>query len=595
MEGFSFRNIKNTPEEKDKFLKFIYDGFVSGIHDDVDLSNPLNPKFRRGASFGGRLADAHRVLFYKDAASELKQIRQYGLGTLNDSIHEDIQQIAKKLSIARTMGANAEYNYQWIRRIVRDKNKLTAHVKYKLWWTDNLWKLLNGTDNTPVSSKIAWISGALTRFNNVTKLPFVVLHSLNDMALGAKEQVNRGNSVFTAWSHVLKNQAKLFSMTREQKEFYDLLGHAAHNIIGGFDRFGGNNQISGLGRKIDAIFFKMTGLPRWDYVQRQSAQAALARDFAINKDLSFNGLHVGFREDMLSHGIGKKEWDLIRKMPLKAVDGTLHITPDAVRQATKEDIAEYLGKPIDKITDEMQKNTIDDIETALFAYGYDIANNVVLYPTAATKSTIYLGARAGTPLGTIMRLIGQYKMFPIGFTRKIMGKTFFGATSKRAALMGFMHLAAGMVIWKYIGDSAVDLLKGRTPKDPAKMKTHQDRMLFYRKTLSPAFGMIGDLMGGELSRYGGGLGDIAFGPTYSNANDLAKIAGVIMDGKNPTKMMKALAERNVPFLNLWGFNTALKYMFLKALGDKMDEMSYEKSARRLKYKYGQEQIFNPFK
>ncbi len=104
---------------------------------------------------------------------------------------------------------------------------------------------------------------------------------------------------------------------------------------------------------------------------------------------------------------------------------------------------------------------------------YFVFNYAVIEPDARTRAFMKRGLTAGTVPGEAWRFFFQFKAFPIAVLQKAFGRemSFIKDGQNAKGLFGIANLIVGAGIFGYIAMTAKDILKGKSPKDPAKLDT----------------------------------------------------------------------------------------------------------------------------
>lgn len=582
----TFKDIPNTEDARRKFMRSVFNDFISSIHDKFDISGAPKAPLSRGGTFAGRLRKS-RVLHYKDAASWLQHIRKYGNGSLRQSIEDSFTYAAKNMAILEKMGPDATGNYEIVKRVISKKNRGLPRLKSKLKALDNVFGVINGISSSPVNYKFANVASNYRSFINWTKLGFVMFGSIPDVANMASELRFNGIGFLDRWGQSLGNLKNLLKSEKQFRETADLLGVSAEAMMGYTNRLSIGDNESGIATKLNQIFFKLNGLRKWDLVHRTGTINSLARNLANQRGLRFSNLDEDLKNVLGLYNIGERDWEVMRKVPTKRKDGKLFVSPDSIRDASDKLIKDVFGEDVPRGTSKIRI----DIENKFMRYFHDRASNVIINPTSRTRAVVLQGTRPGTPMGEAARLMAQFKMYSVGFTRDVLGRHLGGGASGKADIQGLAELVVSMGILNYIGMSAKAILQNKTPPDPTKGRT-----IF--RALVPGLGIFGDFMAGEYNKYNRSLLKSAAGPGLSNLSRgvglvYSEINAIINDGKQPTKAAFYLGKSNTPFINLWFLAGGFQYLIAQAIENRINPGAAMRARNRMIKENNQDFIFAP--
>jgi len=619
----TFKDIQNTEEAKRTWMRHVYDNLITRSHRKIDIlsqsddtpEDMLVPKYsyKVGASFAKRLEQQHRLLFYKNSAAELEHIKNYApINSIKVGRFQDMLAAAKHIAFLQEWGPHAEQNWEAFRDQIFERNKFHPKMRSLLQRSDWEWQRLSGRSNTPVNYKAARFWGNIRSVLSMSRLGLVVPNSFSDLAVQAAELKFNGVGFFDRWNQAFSNYANIFKTSKEQKEFYAMLGEVSQAMMGEMNRFSMPEDIGGSISKANKYFFKFTGLIRHDHIIRGGMRQGVARQLGRFHDQSFSNLLPETRNNLELHGFGEKEWDLIRKYPQALEGKRYYIAADSVREASPKDIAKYLGKPLSEVSSELVERTKDELENRMMAFFHDEANHAIIQPTVGDQEMWLRGTQPGTVKGEIARFIGMYKMFSTGFVRRVLMRQMFLGHSASASTLAVIQMAVSVAALNYISKTATDFLHNRTPVDPSKLNA-KDKFEWAQQIMAPSLGILGDLLAFHANNYAGTITDRFGGPMLGNVEDMGKLFSLLKDemaesmgsaqsapgketptGKQLRNVTGHLITNNLPFINLWGASNAIKFLYLKAFGDSIDEVAWNKARRNMIKNHGQEPLFNPF-
>ena len=216
-------------------------------------------------------------------------------------------------------------------------------------------------------------------------------------------------------------------------------------------------------------------------------------------------------------------------------------------------------------------------------------------PGARERALMNWGSKRGTPLGEAVRMIMQFKSFPITFVTKGLKRQYYGKKAAgKSGYIGMAQLMVGTTIMGYIANATKDVLKGREPRDVFS-EERAFAGFVEAFTAGGGAGIYGDFIFGEYNRYGQGLLQSVAGPTLGMADDVAKVWGKLMDGKPIEAGEKVVqtALRNIPGINLFYAKFAIDYLFMYGISEKMSPGYLRRLEKRVKRDQGSEFYFPP--
>ncbi|HCL3067047.1 TPA: hypothetical protein N1965_006315, partial [Pseudomonas aeruginosa 7D9A] len=145
-----------------------------------------------------------------------------------------------------------------------------------------------------------------------------------------------------------------------------------------------------------------------------------------------------------------------------------------------------------------------------------------------------------------------------------LGENFRGGRDLIRALRngnGEWLALAQLVLWTtafgYLSMASKDVAKGREPRSPDDLKTWGAAM-----AQGGGFGIFGDYLFGESSRFGNSALETAAGPTLSTTADLVNLWARAKEGEDTAASLLRIAQNNTPFLNLFYSRIVLDHLFL---------------------------------
>jgi hypothetical protein len=451
----------------------------------------------------------------------------------------------------------------------------------------------------PHNLTAATLSAGVRSVESMAKLGGAVLSSLNDILTYAINLRFQGKNIFEAYGNAL---ATLLSgkTTKEKQRIAHLLGATYDGIIGDIaSRWNAQDSLPGQMSNLMDKFFRLSGLTWWTDRLRSGYARTTSAWMAIQAEASWPRLSDGYRKLLGLHGIDKSRWNLVRAMVTETADGVKYVLPESVDRlnpeafdvliqdridnASKSLSGDRLANRIERLRNEARKNFKTDLQ-AFFADEIDYA---VINPDDRTRAFMTQGTRPGTVLGEALRFVGQFKSFPIAYTQKMLKARRFQA-GEGFDPAGIANLIAGTLVLGYASMTMKDLVRGKEPRDPAKMATW-----FAAALQGGGAGIYGDYIFSKYDRFGGQLATSMLGPSLGSAAHVVETGRRLVRGDVKGGDMLKVALDNTPFINLWYTRAALDYMVLYHLQEMLSPGTLRRRERKLKEEYNQEYILPP--
>jgi hypothetical protein len=196
-----------------------------------------------------------------------------------------------------------------------------------------------------------------------------------------------------------------------------------------------------------------------------------------------------------------------------------------------------------------------DLRQKIMAYTWDNGIHGVLEPTARVRATMTQGRAAGDFMGNAIRLIGQFKAFPVAMLQQTWGRELYGGQGKMGKLAGISELMISSMILGYVSMSLRDMASGRLPRDPSSSDTVAAAFL-----AGGGMSIYGDFLFGSFSRYGASAGDMLLGPTFGQMSGLMDLKSKWASGADGTAEAFKMLKQNIPGQNIWMTREILDFL-----------------------------------
>ncbi len=584
--------------DPEKFLLGAYKGLTTGRHLEAAGADGRTDLFFafKGPGNLAKRASQHRVLHFKDADSWFDYNQDFGTRSLIEGFIFEADSSARNTALMEAYGTNPEAMRQKLLDRLKDKYRddpkkfdgLNANALTRQF------DEVTGLTRIPVSPSSAHVHQSVRNVTNMAKLGGAFLSSLADLGFKAIEiQRQGGRNLFEAWGANLTSALEGVA-TGQRREVAELIGVGLDGQIGDVAaRFNATDGIAGKFAKAQQVFFKLNLLAPWTDSNQRGLGLMMARDLAMRKVLDWDNLPQ--RSMLELYGFDAKRWDLARKAIRREDDGREYLMPDAVRDLPDADIRAYLGKP--KAGARAIQSAKDALETDLRAYYVDRVDTAIPTPGARERALLRAGTRPGTAVGEAVRYVAQFKAFPVTVLTKqfgglaqadSIGQFFRNVASGRADILGLVHLMVGTTLLGYLSQSAKELSKGRSPRDPTLVSTWNAAML-----QGGGLGIFGDFMFGEFNRFGRTAVETAAGPVISEVGSLVELLDAARRGEDVAAKSLRTIINNTPFANLFYTRVAFEYLFLFQISEAINPGYLRRMERRIKKEQGQTFVLPP--
>jgi len=543
--------LRDPVEDRERYLRAVYNKIVTNV-----WMKGAGPEFDGiasmiGSASVGKRRSTHRELHFRDAASELAYARKFGQGGLAENIAGEFETSARATALMEAFGPNAAANHdrfivEKLRRAQETGDWRTARQLQRRFHA-NEFAEIDGTTRQAVNPTLAHWASAWRAIQSMAKLGMATISSFGDIATVAAELRYQGVGILDsyrgAWGGVLKGVRR-----GERREFADLAGVGFDALAGLIQsRYASTDTAPGWISKSVQRFFRWNLLNWWSDTHKTTAGLMTARHFADMARHAWDALPDAPRKVLAQYGIDAPRWELLRAHGVRAAeDGTTFMLPDGIRAIP---LGEFYALATDRNTDVVPAErwlheARDRLATAYQTLIVDRTDFAVPTPGARERAIMNQGTPRGTVLGESLRFVMQFKGFPIAMMTKTIGRELNGGpiTASAVARMGF--LMAELTAMGYLSMLAKDLLRGKEPRDPIDKKT-----ILAAMTQGGGFGLYGDFVFGEYSRFGRSATASLAGPTFGQLDDVMEVFHGWKKGDGKAMAASRLLVSNTPFLS----------------------------------------------
>lgn len=581
--------------DPDDFLRAAYDALASGDHLKADGAAPMLG-FKGPSNLAKRLSQ-HRVLHFKSSDDWMAYNDKFGMQSVVEAVVGGLRHAAQNVALMEKFGTNPRAMHDRIVNNLRLRNKADTAMSEKLrgGLVQAQFDVIDGTTRVPGRLTAARVGHNIRAVQTMAKLGGATLSSITDIPLMASELRHQGDGLFTGYATALEGLARGRGKG-QTRELMDLIGAGTEGMTGDLAaRFSATDQLPGMASKLTQRFFKFNLLSWWTDAHKTSVGMVMSRRLAQLSDRPFAALSPERRRSLAGQSITAREWDVLRANAVfSASDGGRFMMPDQVQSAPDAAIAALVDG---RVTPRKLARARDTLQTKLQAYYADRIDFAVLTPGARETAIITRGTRPGTVEGEALRLIGQFKAFPLTVITKAWGRelatsgfwrTLGAAARGKAGIAQVAQMIVAMTALGYVAQSAKEMARGRSPRDPLSVATWAAAF-----TQGGGAGIYGDFLFGEFNRYGGGLLSTALGPTAGTADELARVYSAALRGEDFAAGLFQAAKNNMPFANLFYTRAALDYLVLYGIQEAMNPGYLARMEARIAEENGQRFLIEP--
>jgi hypothetical protein len=538
-----------SPAEIEPFLRNVWNNIASGLH-ETSTDATLAP-FSGPGNLAKRISQ-ERVLHFKDADSWSDYNQQFGHGGVLDGVIHGIDKAGRDVALMRNLGTNPEALFKgWVDSLAnkaRDRgdveiaSKLASSVSDR-GWNSSILDVVTGKADLPANHTMASIGATIRTMQQLSKLGGVVISSFNDLAVNAS--VLRHNGVPLLESYA-RQMVGMLPKGAGQREVADTLAVGIDGLLRNIMyRFKGEDGALGKMSRMVEVFHRANFMTWYSDSLHSAVGLTLTNNLGRNAGKTLAELPARLQTALRRYGIEGTEWDQLRAQAAKAPDGAMHILPSDV--------------------------TDPALATKLQTYITDQLREGMHEPRAADRAMITWGTQKGTVAGELVRLMMQFKNYPLTFAARSLGREF---SRDGVDVMGVAHLIVMSTALGYLSMTLKELAKGRNPRDPNDAQGYA-KAVMAAMAQGGGLGIYGDFLFGEANRMGGGLVGSLAGPTAGTLEQAHSLFQAIRDGafdksgahaeKDIFSQGVELAKNNAPLINLFYTRAALDHFIFYRL------------------------------
>ena len=574
-------------DDIDQFMLFAYNSLVK--NENLKSNGADFSYGARATKDVAKSSKFKRVLHFKTADDWFDYNDVFGVGNLKESFFSGLQTAGRNIGIMDTLGTKPSENFEKIRKAVakrmvmdkRDQNTVSSKKFNKFI------SVVDGSIYTVENFGVAKYSAIARALSSMAKLGGATVSAAADIGLYGSEMRYQGKSFLGGMFEAMSSLARIKN-TKQKKDIAEMLGFIADNTI--YDIAGryqvGDNLSKGF-TKAQRFFFKVNLLSWWTNTLKEGAMLGMANYFAKQKNLSFDSLNPQLKNLFKVYNIDSTKWNVIRKTAMeKADDGTEFINIGLLDQISDADVKKITG--INDLTTREIGIEKDKFKASVSGMLLDRSIYAVIEPDARVRATMTQGQLAGTAAGEALRFFFQFKAFPLSIVQKVLGREldYFKGQNKEVqrGIVGLAAITVTSGLLGYLAMTIKDLLKGRSPRDPTKVKSVMAAFL-----QGGGLGIYGDVLFQETRSGGDILGQLA-GPVPLTAFDLVQAIkyGIRGEGGKAGRTAYRAVSQSIPFLNLFYLKTAFDYLIGYSIMETMSPGTLRRMENRMRRDYNQE-------
>ncbi|WP_439813974.1 hypothetical protein [Zavarzinia sp. CC-PAN008] len=585
-----------TAADRTRFLEAVWRGLSTGQHlKSAGAEDPVLKAYGSGSL--ARKASQHRVLHFRSADDWLGYHRQFGRGGVLDAAIGGLERAAQNTALMRTFGTSPRAAFDADVERLKARADVVEAARVGGDFAVALFQQVDGTTRIPDSIGLAKVGQVTRAWISITKLGGVVLSALPDIAVRAASLRHAGINPLSAAAGGLTDLAARLPDDSARREVADLIGAGIDGTVGAIAQaFRAEDGLPGvMSRSLD-LFFRLNLMNWWTTAQKTGVGLMLSHHLGARLGTGWQHLDDFTREGLSRYGISAEAWTLISgqaRALRRAEDGRLYLTPEIVRGISDADMLAYV-RPRSKNPQARALAVTrgrDELETSLATYFADQVRSAVTDPTARTRARLQGLSRPGTMWGEAVRFITQLKAYPTTYIQRHVARELYrgGTGGKiRPDVGGLATLIVGTTLLGYVSQSAKEMSRGRTPRDPANWTTWTAAFI-----QGGGAGIYGDFLFGQYSRFGGSLAGTLAGPWLGTADSLAGLLSAARDGQDLGANAIRFGVNAVPLVNLFYTRAALDYLILYRLQEASSPGYLRRLERRIAKENNQTFLFPP--
>jgi DNA-binding transcriptional regulator YdaS (Cro superfamily) len=555
--------------------------------------NKTEPGQFKGTGARAKHGSEHRVLHFADGDAWMAYMKDYGEGSLYDSMMGHVGRMARDIGLVERYGPNPEQQFRVQADIARRvdgagtlANRSAGNAP------DAYWSLVSGKTGMPENAVISSIGQNMRNLQTAAKLGGAVLSSTTDVAtIAATLRYNR-----LPYFSMLENFGRRARWGSGERDFLQAHGVIAESLTSSLNRWTGDHMTHSLTGRVAGSVMKLSFMNAWTDSLRGAFAATMMQGFAKKVGKGWADLDQWDHYLMQRKGITEADWSIISRATPTERNGLQYLTRDAIESLNEPGAREAATKWMAFVSDESQ-----------FA---------VVNPDMATRAIVTGGGMpAGTYAGEAMRSFTQFKSFPLAMMTRHWRRVFetpqglegaprfYGASTARRAAINKAAVLAGLNVSLMMLGAVVlqnkALVNGKDPYDMTEGK-------FWMRALAQGggAGYVGDLLfkdpteqrSNTVEQSTGAILGPSVGAALGLGGDL--IVGNIWEaakGKDTHLGAESLRWLNsqTPYVSLWQTRALWEHWFLHNAQEALNPGYLSRMQQRAQKDWGQGYWWGP--
>lgn len=523
-------------------LDDIYDNIVTGKKDIFTKAGVLT-------DLEAQQARKRMFFHWKDMRAFNEYNKNYGHGDLFSALLADMHGSGNSIGMARIFGSVPD---QMFDKLIRQ-----SPTKKLSWWdtTENFYKYIRGDLRTAKDPTLATWGSNIRAYTGMARLGGLVISSLTDMNIAAsyaaRFDVNYGRAMINQLDSVLKQ----FS-GQQQKELANMMHLNIKHHIGYMGKFIDASNLSALTGKLSSHYYRAIGMNAWDQGNRIGVMATISKKLGQESSKSFKSLSPMLQNQLRNFNITENEWRSLRS---KTKNG--YFSLDNVNNLSHEEVNELWTRsdksvPRSEYRDMLYRKVFSMLDVA--------ADNAIVTPGAYVQSLLTMGTRSGTLGGEMMRMITQFKGFPLTYIDRVLVGGWKNADTAQAKFLWALQNFGYVLPLSYLSTYFYNAAQGKTMPDSSRLNT-TNKIAFWAQIATPGFGVMAQILDPD-SQNSNALTQMMTSPSWRLLSNALSMPASLLEGN--VKGFKKSASRTVQYM-VPGASIPFASPFIKhVLGDK---------------------------
>lgn len=555
-------------------------------------------------------ASAHREIHFKNADAWLAYNAKYGSADATQTVMEAFRKAARRTALMQEFGTRPREAFERDMAQLKTLAQKAGRIdEWRTWEAPlrNRYNQLDGSANKPGNELVSRLAGgwmAIQRMAKLGRVPFTHIASLPTKALALRYLgvpfADRYRTMFSGMFRGLRGSDK-----REVAELLSAGADARIHYI--MSRYDVSDKAPGVLSRMEARFFKMTGISALTENQRADAEVIMARHLGMRRGQDWGELDAHTQRLFTLYGLGEADWRALNKADWASFGGAhgeperTYLTPDVAHKLSDEQIKDLIndrvaatGRGLSFIRPEDIAKARDDLADSIHGLYYDQGRYAIFAPSARTRAVLMQGTQQNSPnLATALRLLYQFRVWPAEMIMRTWGRMIYGGDATAEKIAGITELVAGSILFGTAAEALRETVQGQDPT--ARMEARPLAYLTRGLVRSGAGTIAGDYLFGEFDRHGQSILASLAGPTFGQLEMLNQIKADVVAGKWSQASAELLhaARSNAPFVDLWWTFRAFDHLVTYRVLDMINPGYSKRYERTMKEKQGIEFWLHP--